>query len=187
MPAVLGQRRRDYGYDELTALAAAAPAFGMLFDPDDPSFLNPPDMPAAIAAYAARTGQAPPQSVGGFVRAALESLALKYRFVLETLEKVLDRRIPVIHMVGGGTKNELLCRFTAAATGRPVVAGPVEATAAGNLLVQAMAVGRIGGLDEIRRLVRRSFPLRTYEPVDPASWEEAYARFLGLVAVGREE
>ncbi|NLG83720.1 MAG: rhamnulokinase [Firmicutes bacterium] len=173
---------RDYDYAALTALAAEAPAFKMLFDPDNSEFLNPPDMPSAIAAYAARTGQAIPGTVGEFVRAALESLALKYRFVLETLEKVLDRRIPVVHVVGGGTKNELLCRFTAEATGRPVIAGPVEATAAGNLLVQAMALGRLGGLDDIRRIVRASFPLRTYTPSDTGAWEEAYGRFLDLVS-----
>lgn len=102
------------------------------------------------------------------------------------LERVLERKISVVHMVGGGTKNELLCQFTADATGVPVIAGPVEATAAGNLLVQALALGRLGSLDDIRRIVRGSFPLRTYTPSDTGAWEEAYERFLTLVPFPRE-
>lgn len=171
---------REYDYAELAALAAAAPPFRTIVDPDDPSFLNPPDMPAAITAYAARTGQRAPATPGEFVRSALEGLALAYRRTLSALERLLARRLPVIHMVGGGTRNELLCQFTADATGRPLVAGPAEATAAGNILVQAVALRYLGGLAEARAVVRRSFDLRIYEPQAGGAWDDAYERFQSL-------
>lgn len=171
------RRGEEHDYAELTALAAAAPAFKTILNPEDPTFLNPPDMPAAISAYARRTGQAEPITVGEHIRAALEGLALSHRHALMTLEGILGRRIEVIHMVGGGTKNELLCQSTADATGRPVIVGPTEATAAGNILTQAMALGYIGGLADAREIVRRSFSLRTYEPRGDAVWDEAFARW----------
>ncbi|QGP91590.1 Rhamnulokinase [Neomoorella glycerini] len=110
------------------------------------------------------------------------SLALKYRWVLEKLEGILGKKLPVIHMVGGGTQNEFLCRFTASATGRPVVAGPVEATAAGSLLVQAMAMGAVASLAEGREIVRRSFALKTYEAEKAGEWEDKYGEFVKLLA-----
>ncbi len=169
-------------YEELARAAAEAPAFAALIDPDDPSFLNPPDMPEAVAAYCRRTGQEPPATRAALVRSLLESLALKYRFVIEELGTVLERPVRKVHVIGGGSRNELLCRFTADATGLPVVAGPAEATAVGNILVQAMALGRLSSPAVIRDIVRDSFELRTYEPAGGAAWDAAYARFRGLAA-----
>jgi rhamnulokinase len=134
-------------------------------------------MPARLAAFCERTGQKPPVNEGGFVRCALESLALKYRWVLEKLEEILNGPIRAIHIVGGGTRNGLLCQFTADACGRPVYAGPVEATAMGNVLMQAVGTGRIGTLAEGRRIVASSFPVTVYEPRETARWDEAAERF----------
>ena len=115
------------------------------------------------------------------VRCILESLALKYRWVLERLDSLLGRRTQVIHVVGGGARNRLLCQFTADATGRTVVAGPAEATAVGNILVQAMARGHLSGLAEAREMVGRSFDLQTYYPRRTADWDDAYQRFMRLM------
>ena len=117
----------------------------------------------------------------------LESLALKYRWVLERLEKILGRRLAPIHIVGGGTQNRLLNQFAADATGRQVVTGPIEATAAGNVITQAMALGHIGSLEEGRRIVRHSFDVATYEPAGGTDWEEAYTRFLAVLALSKGE
>lgn len=169
----------DLSYAALTQAAAAAPPFASLIDPDDPSFLAPGDMPGRIARFCARTGQKPPESRGGMVRCALESLALKYRQVIERLEEVAGRRIATIHIVGGGSQNALLNQLTADATGRSVIAGPVEATAIGNVLLQAIATGEIGSVGEGRELVRRSFQPVLYEP-RPGDWQEPWRRFQAL-------
>jgi len=169
-------------YEELARAAETAPPFAALVDPDDPAFLNPPDMPEAISAYCRRTGQRPPRSRAALVRSLLESLALKYRFVIEELGAILGRPMAKIHVIGGGSRNALLCRFTADAMGLPVVAGPAEATAAGNILVQAMALGRLSSLAEIRAIIRDSFELTTYAPSKGGAWDEAYARFRDLIA-----
>ncbi|HUS82052.1 MAG TPA: rhamnulokinase family protein [Dehalococcoidia bacterium] len=168
-------------YDELASLAEQAPPFLSLIDPDDSSFLSPPDMPAAIADFCRKTAQPVPPDRAATVRCVLESLALRYRWVIEQLEAVQTKKVGVIHIVGGGSRNRTLCRFTADATGRRVLAGPVEATAAGNVIVQAMALGRLGSLEEGRALVRRSFETAAYEPDDVAAWDDAYARFLALL------
>jgi rhamnulokinase len=149
-----------------------------LIDPDDPGFLNPLDMPEAIADYCRRTGQKPPATKGALVRALLESLALKYRRVIDQLRLVLGHPIEKIHVIGGGSRNTLLCQLTADATGLPVVAGPAEATAIGNILVQAMATGRVSSPAEIRAIIRDSFELWTYDPSGSAAvWDAAEARF----------
>lgn len=171
---------QHYSYDELARLAAEAPPFVSLVNPDDESFLAPADMPAAIRAYCARTGQPQPQDVGALVRCALESLALKYRWVLERLEEIRGRHLETIHIVGGGSQNRLLNQLTADATRRRVVTGPVEATAAGNVLVQAITCGHLASLQEARDVVRRSFPVEIFEPHPSAEWEEAYTRYLQL-------
>ena len=172
---------REWSYEELVARAAASPPFAALVDPDDTSFLAPGDMPARLAACCAKTGQAAPGDEGAFVRCALESLALKYRWTVERLEQILGTTIQAIHVVGGGSRNALLCQFTADACGRPVYGGPVEATAAGNVLLQMMARGRIGSLADARAVVARSFPVTTYEPRDTAAWADAAGRFDALV------
>ncbi len=168
---------KEYSYDELIAKARAARPFATLVEPDDASFLAPGDMPARLAAYASRTGQAIPADEGAFVRCALESLALKYRWTIRRLEAILGTTIRTVHVVGGGSRNALLCQFTADACGIPVHAGPVEATAAGNVLLQALARGKIGSLADARAIVSASFPVDVYEPQDIAAWEDAYGRF----------
>jgi len=176
---------RSFTYGELVNLARDARPFRSLLDPDDSDFLAPDDMPTAIAAFCRGTEQPEPETEGQFIRCALESLALKYRLVLEGLEELTGVKTEVIHIVGGGTQNELLCQFTANACNRPVVAGPVEATALGNVLVQARTAGAAGSLADIREIVARSVELKHYQPNDTAAWEEAYRRFHDLVTIPR--
>jgi rhamnulokinase len=164
-------------YDDITRLAAEADPFRSLIDPDWPEFLPPGDMPARIAEFCRRTAQPIPESKGQFIRCALESLALKYRKTLESLEGVLGQRLDPLHIVGGGTKNKLLNQFAANAIDRPVITGPIEATAIGNILVQAVALGELGSLQEARGVVRKSFEVERYEPQDVDRWSEAYARW----------
>jgi rhamnulokinase len=171
----------ELSYDELTQMAAQADPLQSFVDPDYGEFLKPGDMPARIRAFCRMTDQPVPQSKGAVVRCALESLALKYRWVLERLEEILRRRLEPIHIVGGGTQNRLLNQFAADATGRRVVTGPIEATAAGNVITQAMALGHLGSLEEGRRIVRNSFDVATYEPAGEAEWDEAYDRFLAMM------
>jgi rhamnulokinase len=168
-------------YDDLAAMAAAAPAFRSLVDVDHPDFAAPGDMPGRLQDFCRRTGQPVPETKGEIVRCALDSLALKYRHVLGTLEGILGRRLEPLHVVGGGARNRLLCQLAADATGRAVVAGPVEATAAGNVAMQAMALGELGSLSEARDLVRRSFEIGTYEPRSDAAVEDAYGRLVGMM------
>src|SRR5262249_17524552 len=123
-----------------------------------------------------------PTEPGAVVRCALESLALRYRWVLEKLEALLGRKLDAVHIVGGGTQNTLLCQLAADACNRPVVAGPVEATAIGNVLVQMIGLKLIGSLADAREIVRHSFDVKTYEPRDHAAWEEPYQRFLKFLA-----
>jgi len=165
-------------YPELAALASQSPAHGPVIEPDSHIFLRPGDMPARIRAFCVRTGQRVPETKGEIVRCALESLALKYRWVLDKLEMMGGEPLRIIHIVGGGCQNELLCQLAADATQHPVRAGPVEATAVGNVLMQALARGRLGSLAEAREMVRRSFEVATYEPRPAAGWDEAYARYL---------
>jgi rhamnulokinase len=169
-----------YGYDDLTRMAAQAPAFQAVIDPDDAAFLAPADMPGAIQAYCARTGQPVPQEPGAIVRVALEGLALRYRWVTERLEALLGRRYPVLHVVGGGSQNGLLSQFAADVLQRPVVAGPVEATALGNVALQAVAVGAAPSLADVRRAIRDSYAVQRYAPGDGFGWDAAYARFCAL-------
>jgi len=172
---------QDHSYAELIGMAAQAPALQSVIDPDDGEFLKPGDVPERVRTFCQRTGQVVPESKGGVVRCALESIALKYRWVLEKLEHCTGHRLEPIHIVGGGTQNQLLNQFTADATGRVVVTGPVEATAIGNILMQAVALGHIGSLSEARETVSRSFATRLYEPGDCAGWDSAYDHLLRLI------
>ena len=165
---------------ELLAQAARAEPFAALVDPDAPEFLAPGDMPERIRAHCRGTGQRAPENPGAVVRCVLESLALAHRRTLRRAAELAGRDVTRVHLVGGGARNELLCQWTADATGLPVVAGPVEATALGNILVQARAAGLVGDLPSTRRLVARTQPLRHYVPrTDPAgraAWNAAAAR-----------
>ncbi len=167
-------------YDELEGLALEEKEFKCFVDPDDQSFLNPPDMPAAIVEFCRKTGQPYPEKKGEFVRCILESLALKYRFLIEKINSMSPKPVEVLHIVGGGSRNELLNQFTANATGFPVIAGPVEATAAGNIMVQAIAKKILSGIEEGRKVIARSFPLKDFHPADQDRWSEVYNRVKGM-------
>lgn len=164
-------------YTEITRLAASAPPLQSLLNPEDPRFLKPGRMPEKIREFCQETGQAIPEDKGAMARCILESLAMSYRVALERLEALTGRRIEVLHIVGGGSRNAHLNQFAANATGRTVLAGPVEATAIGNLLIQALADGSIPDHGELRRTVARSFPLETYQPEASAEWEAAWKKF----------
>ncbi|HWG42697.1 MAG TPA: rhamnulokinase family protein [Gemmataceae bacterium] len=166
-----------YSYDDLIRQAETATPFASIVDPDDPSFILPANMPAALADFCRHTGQPAPDGVGGTVRCALESLALCYCWVLEHLETLTGQRAEVIHIVGGGSQNALLNQFTADACDRPVLAGPVEATAIGNVLTQALGLGVLGSLADVREVVRRSFEVRAFTPRQPDAWHAPYKRF----------
>ncbi|MGD9636385.1 MAG: rhamnulokinase family protein [Pirellulales bacterium] len=176
----LARKGREMDYAGLTKLAAEAEAFRTLIDPAHADFQTPGEMLEKIATFCERNGHVPPDSPGRFVRCCLESLALKYRDKLATLESILDRKFDVIHVVGGGGKNELLCQMTADATGRRVVVGPYEATALGNALVQAMSAGDVRDLAELRCIVAQSFDLVTYEPNERDAWNAAAEKFAAV-------
>jgi len=163
----------DVPYDDLLRLAEAAPSFAAVIDPDDERLLRPGDMPARIVELAVENGYPLRLEPGAIARCIFESLALKYRRTVEQLERVSGAHIQTVHVVGGGSSNRLLCQMTANACGRLVVAGPVEATAIGNVLVQAMALGLISTLEQARDVVRRSVALQTYEPTSTDEWDKA--------------
>jgi len=171
----------EYDYPTLTRLAAEAPAFVTLINPADNRFLSPGDMPGKIAAFCREHGQPVPTGPGAYVRCILESLALLYRRTLGLIEQLIGRRIERLHIVGGGSKNSILNQFSANALQIPVVTGPVEATAAGNILVQAIAMGDLPSLDAARHVVRSSFETTTVEPAEAATWAGAYERFARLL------
>jgi rhamnulokinase len=176
----LARQGRQFDYAGLTRLASESEPFRTLVDPAHAAFQAPGNMLEKIAAVAGCAGQTAPESPGQFVRCCLESLALTYGEKLLTLESILGRQFDVIHIVGGGGKNDLLCQMTADATGRRVVVGPYEATALGNALVQAMASGDVSDLADLRRIVARSFDLTTYEPTDSKEWKRAGERFAAI-------
>ena len=173
---------QEHSYSELTAMATRAEPLVSIIDPDYTEFLPPGDMPARVREYCRQTGQPIPDDKGAMIRCLLEGIALKYRLVLERLESMIGRRLEPIHIVGGGTQNQLLSQFTADATGRHVVTGPVEATATGNILMQALALGHIGGSGECQQVLRNSFELSNFEPGDKAHWDEAYQKLLAVMA-----
>jgi rhamnulokinase len=170
-------RGQVYDYRELMEFAAREPEFAHLVDPDDDSFLHPADMTQAIDQFCRRTQQPTPETPGAYTRAVLESLAFKYRQVICDLERLTKKTIRQIRVIGGGSKNRLLNQFTADATGRRVLAGPVEATALGNVAMQIVATGAAGSLREVRAILDRSFPTETFEPRETDKWERHVARF----------
>jgi rhamnulokinase len=173
----------DYSFDQLVALASQAQALRSFIEPNDPVFVEPGDVPARVRAFCAHTGQAEPVEPGAVVRCILESLALKHAETVEVLGTVTGTPPSEIHVVGGGARNELLCRWTASASGLPVYAGPQEATLLGNLLMQAMSLGEIASLAELRKIVAASTTMVTHEPRQTAAWREARERFAATVAL----
>ena len=171
----------DTSYPELISEADACAPFRSLINPDDDCFANPADMEKAIAEYCRATGQAVPEKRGQVVRCIFESLALRYRQVLENLRSLSPRPIDTLHVIGGGSRNDLLNQFTANAIGIPVIAGPSEATAIGNVMIQAMAAGEATDVAGMRQLINRSIPLKTYQPQDTEAWDAAYIHLKNCV------
>ncbi len=168
---------QHYNWIELVTLAEQSPPFKSLIDPDAPDFLNPTNMPEAIRAYCQRKGQPLPENPGAIIRCCLESLALKYRLVVEQLELLLGHSLGTIRIVGGGSQNELLCHFTAEGCKREVITGPVEATALGNIMVQAVATGQLPNLATGREALETSFSMKQYLPINSENWGRAFERF----------
>ncbi|MCE1254518.1 MAG: rhamnulokinase [Anaerolineae bacterium] len=173
---------QDYSYAQLTEMAAGAEPLVSLVNPDHNDFLKPGDMPARIQAFCKRTGQKVPQSPGEIVRCALESTALNYRLVHERLEASVGKRFDTIHIIGGGTQNRLLNQLAADATGCRVITGPIEATATGNILLQALAQNDIASIDELRQIVRTSFETNEYHAQSGNHWDAAFKTFINLLA-----
>jgi rhamnulokinase len=166
----------ELSYPEMTDMAKKAKPFAWHIEVDYSGFLAPGDMPERINSYLTETGQKPIDDKGQMIRAILESLALKYRVIMERIEDITGQNMDCLHIVGGGIQNELLCQFTANAIGKKVIAGPIEATASGNLLIQAKAAGQIKTLAELRNIVRNSFELKEYQPQEISLWEEQYKK-----------
>jgi rhamnulokinase len=166
----------ELSYAEMAALAEKAEPFTRHINVDDGRFLAPGDMPKRINEYLSDTGQDPIDDKGQMIRTILESLALKYRSIMEAVEDVVDKKIDILHIVGGGIQNELLCQFTANALGKKVVTGPIEATASGNILMQAKAAGQIKTLEQAREIVRNSFELKEYQPQQESLWQKQYEK-----------
>ncbi len=175
----------DLGYGEMTAMAENAAPFAGHIDVDDSSFLPPGDMPKRVTDYLAKTGQKTTKDKGQIIRIILESLALRYRAVMEAIEDATGQTVDVLHIVGGGIQNELLCRFTANALGKKVITGPIEATASGNILMQAIATGQNKTLAEAREIVRKSFEMKEFQPQDTAEWLKQYKKIRSKSRKGR--
>lgn len=170
----------DYTYPHLIARALESEPFRSLVNPDDPSFANPDSMPAAIDAYCAATGQPAPRNEGEYTRCIFESLALRYRQAMDMIRQLSKSDIKVLHIIGGGSRNELLNQFTANALDMPVEAGPAEATAIGNIMLQARAAGLAGNLAAMRAMIADSFPTMRFEPKDTDVWAEAYDKYMKI-------
>lgn len=172
---------REASWGELNDETEKAKPFGALIDPDDARFFNPSNMEQSIVEFCTESNQQPPPDRGAFLRTVYESLALKYRYVNEHISRIAGTETTVVHIVGGGSKNTMLNQFTANATGLPVVAGPEEATAVGNMMVQALALGLIDSMESALPLIRSALPIADCKPSDTESWNAAYARFLPLI------
>lgn len=168
----------EVSFDQLEKEAWQSEGLVSFIDPDDESFATPGNMPRRIREFCKKTNQPVPESKGQIIRCVAQSLALKYRFTIEAMEDVLERKIDVVHMVGGGIKDQMVCQFTANATGKTIKAGPVEATAAGNVIVQLMALGKIESLSRGREIIKKSFNCKEYMPQDNCEWNSAYQKFI---------
>jgi len=168
---------REISWEEIVELVHKAPQFQGYIDPDDPSFYNPHNMEEAIKKYLKKSGQKDPEHRGTLLRMVYESLAFKYRMVNEEITTASGKKSEVVHIVGGGSKNELLNQFTADATGLKVVAGPEEATALGNIMVQAMGLGIVSTLQQGQNLIKQAFPLREYTPQNHTLWDRAFEKY----------
>jgi len=173
-------------FDELEQMAMGSKPFASFIDVDDERFYTPGNMPGKIRDFCRETKQPVPETKGEIVRCVMESLALKYREAIEGLEQIVGYKLPVLHIVGGGSKETMLCQYTANAIGRPVVTGPVEATAVGNLTCQLISLGQVANLKEARMLIKKSFPTKDYEPKDVDKWNEAYEKYQRIMKENKE-
>ncbi|MBN1986519.1 MAG: rhamnulokinase [Prolixibacteraceae bacterium] len=171
---------KELGWQEIVDLSNGAQSFRCFINPDDPGFLNPGNMPGAIQDYCKKTGQFVPQTKGEIARCIYDSLVLKYKFTIKQVESVTGKKIEKLHIIGGGANNKMLNQLTADALGIPVFAGPTEATAIGNIMIQAKAMGAVNSLAEIRDIVSRSFEVVEYSPSPKLDWEAAYQKFENL-------
>lgn len=172
---------KDYSFSDLGEAAWEAEPFQCFIDPDYEDFATPGNMPKKIRQYCEKTGQYVPETVGEIIRCVVQSLAFKFRMVAEAIEEITGEPLKAVHMMGGGIQDTMLCRFTASATGKTVLAGPIEATSTGNALIQFMALGKIKDLTEGRKIVKNSFPITTYEPEDSDVWNKAYEEYKKIV------
>ncbi|MEC8556920.1 MAG: rhamnulokinase family protein [Planctomycetota bacterium] len=171
---------KELSWDRLTQLAEEAPSMVSIIDPDDDLFIAPDSMPEAIREFCSKTNQPQPSTEGEIIRCALESLVLRYRMVLGYLEHLVGREIKTIHMVGGGVQNQLLCQLTADACQKQVIAGPVEATALGNVLMQAIGTGELSSIEDARSLIRKAKDIATYDPKPHGQWDAGYEKLKGF-------
>lgn len=172
---------KEYSYADLEKLALAAEPFKCFIDPDAPEFVPHGNIPERVREFCRKTGQYVPETVGEIMRCIYESLAMKYRLTFEKLRECTERDYPVIHVIGGGTKDGLLCQMTANSCDRTVKAGPIEATVMGNVAVQLMSDGSVKNIGQARKIVAESSELKTFEPKDTDKWAEAYEDFLKVV------
>ncbi len=179
---VWNQAGKSWSWEDLNGMSGAARPLVSFINPDAQDFLSPKNMPDAICEFCRRTGQTVPENEGAVIRCALDSLAMKFRHVLGMCERLNGGAIRTIHIVGGGTQNKQLCQAAADACGRRVVTGPIEATAIGNLMMQAVAAGDVAGIAQAREVIRNSFPVEEYEPRNCGAWDEAWGRFERLLA-----
>ena len=178
-----GREGKNFTFDDLEQAAWSAEPFQSFIDPDCEDFAAPGNMPRRIREFCKRTGQHVPEGEGEIILCVAQSLAFKFRMVADAIEDITKEPLSAVHMVGGGIKDTMVCRFTASATGKTVLAGPVEATSTGNAVVQLMALGKIGSLTEGRQIVKNSFPVKTYEPEDAENWNKAYEAYKKIVTL----
>ncbi len=171
----------DYSYNDLEQLAVKENPFTSFIDPDDPIFAPQGDIPQRVREYCEKTGQPVPESVGAVMRSIYESLAMKYRYAIEQIEENTGKRFSVLHMLGGGTKDGFLCQMTADSLGIDVIAGPVEATAVGNIMLQLIALGEIKDIDEARKIIRRTEKVKVYKPLAHKQWREGYEKYKKII------
>ncbi len=177
----LRRQGKEYSYNDLEQLARKEPSFAYFIDPDHPSFATEGDLPQRIKDYCKNTNQPIPQSIGAVVRCIYESLALKYRFAIKQLEENTGKKFESLHLLGGGTKDSFLCQMTADSLGIPVIAGPTEATAIGNIMLQLIALGEIKDVNEARKLIRENEQVKIYTPQEHAKWLEGYEKYKKII------
>ena len=171
----------DYTYNDLEQLARKEQPFTCFIDPDDSAFATEGDLPQRIRDFCKKTNQPVPESTGAVIRCIYESLAMKYRFAIEQISENTGKVFDVLHLLGGGTKDSFLCQMTADSLGFDVVAGPTEATAIGNIMLQLIALGEIEGIDKAREIIKKSENVKTYKPLNHEEWQRGYEKYCKII------